>query len=241
MISEYLDNKYTKSYNSIIGTAKARGTVSGYSETHHIIPKSLGGSNRKENLVKLTPKEHFICHRLLPKMTSDIAKNKMLYAIRRMMYKGNIYQNNRYKATSRTYSFIMEQVKAVHSERMKNNNPMHNPNVREAHALAIIERGKTLGMSGKKHKDSTKELMRANHKSGMEDPLVKQKISNSIKKMMSAEDYVNPMRRPGVKEKHLLSVRESQEKTKQTCPHCGIATIIGPYRRWHGDNCRKKI
>ena len=71
MISEYLNNKYTKAYDSIISTATVRGSVLGYSEIHHIIPKSLGGSNRKENLVKLTPKEHFICHRLLPKLTNS--------------------------------------------------------------------------------------------------------------------------------------------------------------------------
>jgi hypothetical protein len=237
---EYLNNKYTKSYDSIIGTAKVRGSVLGYSEIHHIIPKSLGGSNRKENLVKLTPKEHFICYRLLPKMTLGIAKNKMLYAIRRMVYKGNIYQDKRYKATSRTYSFIMEQVKAVHSERMKNNNPMHDPSVREVHALAIAERGKTSGMSGKKHKDSTKELMRANHKSGLDDPLVKQKISNSIKKMMSGEDYVNPMHRPGVKENHARSLVLRSINNRTTCPHCNRTFTNNMYARFHGDKCKDR-
>ena len=33
----------------------------GYYEKHHIQPKSLGGSNKKENLVRLTAREHFIC------------------------------------------------------------------------------------------------------------------------------------------------------------------------------------
>lgn len=33
-----------------------------YYEKHHIIPKSLGGTNKKDNLVKLTPKEHFLAH-----------------------------------------------------------------------------------------------------------------------------------------------------------------------------------
>lgn len=36
-----------------------------YSEIHHIIPRSLGGSDDKINLVKLTAKEHFVCHLLL--------------------------------------------------------------------------------------------------------------------------------------------------------------------------------
>ena len=36
-----------------------------YYENHHIIPKCFGGSNKKDNLVLLTAKEHYICHKLL--------------------------------------------------------------------------------------------------------------------------------------------------------------------------------
>ena len=44
-------------------------------EVHHIVPKCLGGSNKKENLVELTAREHFICHRLLCEI---YPKNKKL-------------------------------------------------------------------------------------------------------------------------------------------------------------------
>jgi hypothetical protein len=36
-----------------------------YFENHHIIPKSKGGDNTKENLVLLTAREHFLAHKLL--------------------------------------------------------------------------------------------------------------------------------------------------------------------------------
>lgn len=39
-----------------------------YGENHHIIPKSLGGSNLKKNIVRLTAREHYICHYLLSEM-----------------------------------------------------------------------------------------------------------------------------------------------------------------------------
>ena len=61
---------------SIVSNAKNR-TISGYIEKHHIIPKSCGGSNKKENLVALTAKEHFICHLLLTKMTENNYRIKM--------------------------------------------------------------------------------------------------------------------------------------------------------------------
>ena len=34
-------------------------------ENHHIIPKCVGGIDARHNTVLLTPKEHFICHKLL--------------------------------------------------------------------------------------------------------------------------------------------------------------------------------
>ncbi len=51
-----------------------------YYEEHHVIPKSLGGSNKKSNLVLLTPEEHYICHSLLPDFCDGPSKYKMLRA-----------------------------------------------------------------------------------------------------------------------------------------------------------------
>jgi hypothetical protein len=42
-----------------------------YGEKHHIIPRSLGGSDEVQNLVRLTAREHFICHALLAEMYED--------------------------------------------------------------------------------------------------------------------------------------------------------------------------
>ena len=58
--------------------ALKRKEFNGYSEIHHIIPKSLGGKDSKDNLVKLSAKEHFIAHRLLAKIYPD---SGMVYAI----------------------------------------------------------------------------------------------------------------------------------------------------------------
>lgn len=49
----FINNKYTKWYYQII--YKYQSTqINGYNEKHHIIPKSLGGDNSPDNLVKLT-------------------------------------------------------------------------------------------------------------------------------------------------------------------------------------------
>ena len=56
---------YTKLYEKLIHNAKERDMVDGYTEIHHIIPKSEGGSNDKDNLVVVTGREHFILHKIL--------------------------------------------------------------------------------------------------------------------------------------------------------------------------------
>lgn len=97
----YLVNKYTRWYNSIIDGAKARIIQLDYKERHHIIPKSLGGNNRKENIVALTAREHFICHMLLPKMVSGQNVHKMTQAAWMMTV---ICRNHsRYKISNRKY------------------------------------------------------------------------------------------------------------------------------------------
>jgi len=55
---------HQKIYNQIIERASNRN-LTGYSEKHHIIPKCMGGPDSPENLIELTAREHFICHRLL--------------------------------------------------------------------------------------------------------------------------------------------------------------------------------
>jgi hypothetical protein len=79
----FLINKYTNWYFSIINNASLRKEQTGYTEVHHIIPKSLGGlggKDTKNNLVRLTIKEHYIVHRLLTKMVEGKSKIKMLNA-----------------------------------------------------------------------------------------------------------------------------------------------------------------
>ena len=56
---------YSKHYEALIAKAKARGKPEGYVERHHVVPRSLGGSNSRNNLVWLTAREHFIAHVLL--------------------------------------------------------------------------------------------------------------------------------------------------------------------------------
>jgi hypothetical protein len=100
----FLDNKYTRIYYQIVNRAQSR-TLDGYKEKHHIIPKSFGGSNKKENLVELTAREHFICHWLLTRMTEGLLKGKMIYAVWMLATNNNPHQK-REKISSRKYEML---------------------------------------------------------------------------------------------------------------------------------------
>ena len=92
-------------YENIIQKAKQRARVSGYSELHHIIPKSLGGSNSNNNLVRLTAREHFLCHYCLAKMYKEHSTEwyKMNNAFMMMMKAGH---NSKRYFNSRLYESL---------------------------------------------------------------------------------------------------------------------------------------
>lgn len=58
---------YNKHYTLLIERAKNR-KMDGYFEKHHVIPRCLGGNDSKDNLVALTPEEHYLAHQMLVKI-----------------------------------------------------------------------------------------------------------------------------------------------------------------------------
>jgi hypothetical protein len=103
-------SKYTNWYNAIIVSARASPPSSG--ERHHIIPKSMGGSNDQENLVLLTTRQHFICHKLLIKMTSGHLRYKMISAFSYMVFTSKNKCLSR-KATSTDYKLARKLCKGM--------------------------------------------------------------------------------------------------------------------------------
>jgi hypothetical protein len=106
---------YARIYNQIIEN-RLNNPYIGYTEKHHIIPVSLGGSNSRDNLVRLTSREHFVCHWLLVKMYKGNKNSyyKMLKAFNMMC---NSISNNqqRYKVCSRIFSIYREDMSKVMS------------------------------------------------------------------------------------------------------------------------------
>ena len=69
---------YKKIYDKIVENRKLNPIPKGvYTEVHHIIPRSIGGSDEKSNLIRLSAREHFVCHLLL----FYLIKNRKIYCL----------------------------------------------------------------------------------------------------------------------------------------------------------------
>jgi hypothetical protein len=92
---------YSLHYEKLVIKAKNR-KLDTYKEIHHIVPKCLGGSNDKENLVELTAREHFIAHLLLLKIYPN--KYSLIKAVQMMC----IHSNNQERSMNRMYGWLKE-------------------------------------------------------------------------------------------------------------------------------------
>ena len=103
---------YDDIYDKLISRAKSR-QIEGYTEEHHIQPKCLFPELVKDsdNLVRLTPEEHYLAHLLLVKMNrykGHANYNGLIFAAHRMT-NGSKYQvrNNKF------YGWLRKKVSAT--------------------------------------------------------------------------------------------------------------------------------
>ena len=227
---------YTRIYNQIINRAKDR-TIEDfqYYENHHIIPKCMNGSNKKDNLVKLTAREHFICHWLLFKKykTSKLAHAWF------MMY---MTSDNQSRYISKNY----EQAKKAHSEAVsKQMKGEGNPFYGKAHTKETIDRIILGNRNHKKTQDVidnwvkkvAKKPKTTEHKSkiGRKGFVMLQNIHTKeiirvplveIDIVYNTSDWVNP--------------KKIKPEAKYKCEYCDVITVKGNLARWHNDKCKRK-
>jgi hypothetical protein len=64
---------YQRIYNDFIADRRIKEqTLTGYSEKHHILPRSLGGLDSAENLIRISADDHLMAHMLLAKIHGGI-------------------------------------------------------------------------------------------------------------------------------------------------------------------------
>lgn len=176
------DSKYTKWYFSIIKNSKPIG----YTEKHHIIPKSLGGSNKKENLIKLSAREHYIVHLLLMKMcVNKRDREKMAAAYQHMSKTRNSSTKQRYN--SRLYDYHKKiRIKILTEQMSGSGNPMfgktHSENTRRKISDARI------GVNTNTPEALEKRRQKWLTNNPNYDPIAKKKASEKISKNFKVID-----------------------------------------------------
>ena len=208
---------YQKIYNDLISRAQAREPLSEYKETHHIVPKCMGGSDDKENLVELTGREHFIAHWLLCKIYDTPGLKK---AFGLMCLTG---KNRSYKISSQLYELGRRRLSEAAIGREVS------IETREKISRALKGRKFTKEHLARMRKPKTEEAKKniAAAKVGVLNPMY---------------GTISPTRDvPHTKEtRDLISLRTKQSIEYPPCPHCGKKVNKGNALRWHYDKCKFK-
>ena len=135
---------YKNIYNRIIEN-RIENVYDGYTENHHILPRSLGGSDDKTNMVRLNAREHFICHLLLTKIYdyNTPSGKKMVKSFMMMMCSS---KNQERYITSKEFKVLREKFAQIQSESQsgegnsqygKRWNWIHNDSIRKIQKLSL--------------------------------------------------------------------------------------------------------
>lgn len=225
----FIQNKYCKIYYDLINSRQIiNSDNTSYYEKHHIIPESLGGKNDKDNIVKLTPREHFLVHWLLTKMCiNPLHKRKMNFALHKMMgisshLKRHTWSKFYYDVARKSMSEGMKNriISAETREKMKiTNKRIFNTESKEKMRLAKL---------GKKLSDEHKNNISNSGKGLKRKEGTGEKISKSLMGHCVTDQS---------KEKMKLAKLGKKQKQVE-CPKCGKIGGLSNMTRLHFDNCK---
>lgn len=254
MFNQYKDDymNYEKLYEALISNRRVLGKPSGYTETHHIVPKSFGGSDDPTNLIALTAREHFIAHRVLAKIYPNTG---MVHAVYKMACSNRAF--NRYRVTNRVY----EKLRVAHAYRASTDEVAKQKKSlaakgKKQHPDHIKARTESRKKNGPWHSEETKlkmSLANTGKEGYWKDKPIPQELVEKRKKTMkerggwvwteerrqaaSKRLLGKPSKKPPVTDEYKQQLREEKSK-KITCPHCGKEGTVLIMPRWHFDNCK---
>lgn len=249
---------YQHHYLLLIERAKNR-LIDVFTETHHVLPKCLGGKNDLSNLAELTPEEHYLAHLLLCKLHPG--NKKLIYAATIMSTGPNGRRNN-----NKRYGWLKKQMsvastgsnnhmfgKTLSEERRKQSshpgemNPFYGKNHTDATRKKISDQnkgkaglfGSKNGMYGKEHSATTKQKISDNSPfkgtagTGLHPAtgrIMSQEQKDHYKKLFTGKKVPEEM----------LSRWKKPKGPQQrlTCPHCNKNGGASNMKRYHFEHCK---
>ena len=217
---------YQTHYNNLIETRRHRILKEDeYYEKHHIIMKSMGGTDHSSNLIFLTAKEHFIAHLLLWK----IHRNKQTAYAFHLMSNRN---GKKYKEAREAASFA--------NSIEKKGKPFANNSETYIKSKIGLKKSET-------HKKNIGDANRGRILPPMTDE-TKLNIAKALSGKPKSLEAIENMK-VSAKKAQAGRTYSAEEKEKRSlnikmykCEHCS-KEIKGHlnFKKWHGDNCKYKI
>jgi hypothetical protein len=150
---------YKRHYDLLIDRAKSRKLYEN-KETHHIVPRCMGGTNDKSNLVDLTTEEHYVTHQILIKIYPNIPA--LIFAAHMMTAGRN---------SNKTYGWL----RRLHVEALRKINTGRKVSDETRAKMSLSKKGKI----GKKHTIESKEKISKTSSERRHAAETKQKIADA--------------------------------------------------------------
>lgn len=204
------DISYESFIQNILDTRGRFACGDKYHETHHIVPRCLGGTNDEENLIDLFAREHFIAHKLLAKENPE---NKSLIYAWHMM--SNARDSERLEISPEEY----EEARIAFIESITGeNSPFFGKNLSEEHKQKIREANKGKVFSMEHCKKISESRIGSNNPNYGKSPSeeTRKKLSDSNKGKKRSEETckklseINKGKHTG-KDNNFYGKRHSQE------------------------------
>jgi hypothetical protein len=231
---------YLRIYNNIIDNRKNNVLPeTEYGENHHIIPKCMGGNDSEENIVRLSAKEHYIAHHLLYK---------------------------HYKTSKLAHAWFMMTVASGNQQRYITAVMYENAKRANSNALSETMMGKGNHFFGKTHnEESRKKISDGNKKFYSEHGKSQEVIDNWVKLVASkpkSKEHREKIGRKGLVllqnidtmeiirvpytdnrnfSKDWVNPRKLKPEKVYKCEYCEMITTPSNLKRWHNDNCKRKL
>lgn len=243
----FITNKYYKWYYNIIENRKIF-SYDGYTEKHHIIPKSLVPPNELDNLVKLSAREHFICHLLLAKITEGKEKAKMIWALHSMTYRKIDKQKRDFKISSKIYQIIREEFSMM-IKKSKTGIP-RSPEF--CAKMSIIAKNRVWSDENKAQMSISRKGLNTWSKDRKLSPEHIANIAKASTGRIQSQEHIDKRVKSHLGAKRsaeikanisasLMGKTKGISKPKVICPHCLKEGGKPVMMRYHFDNCKLKV
>ena len=215
MVNQHYYSRYQRFIDSLKGQA-----LDGYTEVHHIVPVSMGGSNEKDNLIALTARQHYVAHWMLARALGGSAARAFF-----MMSNFGRYG----KVNSATYEIARkEYAKQVCLQlKAKPNTYVITDEIRQKMRQSAL---------GRKVSDAAKVKISQHNKGKKWDDEFKRKVSEAKKGKAT--------RGTGWKQSEETKQKIIQANFSRPivqCPHClKSMKDHGGAKRWHFDRCKER-